>query len=162
MIRLWDTDSIKDVLCRANTLSAVPTLTLVIALLVWQIEGQDCRSSIPSRASEEDGQHPKCSGGCLMSSATVCCLGMEMEAGRVSCWLEKEKCCPHLQNGQESTWGSTGQMSSLWNLYGAGSLGRYLWACEVEGIRMLNQPDYFLWWDKRIYGWWESCYLPQL
>lgn len=24
-----------------------------------------------------------------------------METGRVSCWLEKDKCCPHVQNGKE-------------------------------------------------------------
>lgn len=35
-------------------------------------------------------------------------------------------------------------MNSLWALYGAGSLGRYLWACEGEGIWMLNQPDCLL------------------
>lgn len=57
----------------------------------------------PSRATEEDEQHPRCSGGCLMFSAPFYCLEMEMEmeAGRVSCWLEKDKCCLHLQNGQE-------------------------------------------------------------
>lgn len=103
MIRLWDTDSIKSVLCRANALSAVPSLTLVIAVLVWQIEGQDCRSSI---LQGHGGRYSP--SKVLRGLADVLChcpLPGDGNGNRKSCWLEKDKCCPRLQNGQEVSLG---------------------------------------------------------
>lgn len=157
-MRLWDTGSIKKcfvqskyVKCSAHSYTGY----CIAGVTDWGTRLQET-GSLQGRGGRWAAS--KVLRGWLTSSATVHCLGMEMETGRVSCWLEKDIIClSHLQNGQEVT----GEAEGRWTHFGP-CMEQVL----LEDISGPVKGKAFgsTWLPSTAFAddMWESGYLPQL